>query len=163
MAASIRLSFFEPVAAASAAVARPSVMTTIACCSAKMGDRKTKMCMSVANGVKCKYGEKCQFAHNISELTLVGCRFGIRCRSVRQKGCGMENIEGSRCMFVHPTETKESYGIRVGLTKAVVKVVVDPVAEAIAWVQKTTPPPSPPMKPVDGKRSYLEVAKSTIH
>jgi len=68
----------------------------------KIGDKGTKMCKSTMSGMTCKYGDKCQFAHNMSELVLVPCRFGQSCKR-------------GDCTFTHPTETKESYCVRMGI------------------------------------------------
>jgi len=61
----------------------------------------TKMCKSVALGIKCKYMTKCTYAHSVEELKIVNCSFGNKCKN------------GSTCKFKHLTESKEEYVARM--------------------------------------------------
>jgi len=61
----------------------------------------TKMCKSVALGIKCKYMAKCTYAHTVEELKIVNCSFGNKCKN------------GSTCKFKHATESKEEYVLRM--------------------------------------------------
>ena len=36
---------------------------------------KTQFCMSLKEGLKCKYGDKCNYAHSISELRVKMCNY----------------------------------------------------------------------------------------
>ena len=42
---------------------------------------KTKLCRSVEQGIPCKYGSKCTYAHSASELVQQECAFGETCRT----------------------------------------------------------------------------------
>ena len=56
--------------------------------------RKTKMCRSVLQGHRCKYGTTCRFAHSEEELCIAKCFFGDSCKTKH------------KCPFMHPGETK---------------------------------------------------------
>jgi len=65
----------------------------------------TKLCISVENNIKCKYGNKCNFAHSLDELVVNNCRFGDRCNNKYV------------CKFKHPLESKEKYITRLKKNK----------------------------------------------
>ena len=82
---------------------------------------RTRLCMSAKNGSKCKHGaSRCKFAHNMEELSLMKCRFGARCRSVKlDKGTNeWENLDKGRiCEFYHPGEDidRRALCVRLGM------------------------------------------------
>ncbi|KAF9582572.1 hypothetical protein BGW38_000045 [Lunasporangiospora selenospora] len=65
---------------------------------------KTEMCISVSEGVNCKYGDQCQFAHNKDELKHVERhpRYKTQfCTSFQRDGYCKYN---DRCTFIHKAE-----------------------------------------------------------
>jgi hypothetical protein len=62
----------------------------------------TKVCQSVGKKTKCKYGEKCCFAHDINQLRIIYCKFNRKCR------------HGNRCAFKHEYENLSDYYKRQG-------------------------------------------------
>ena len=90
-------------------------MTTTS--TAAVGQKCTRVCKSVIDGVDCKYGDKCQFAHSVEQLNVVACGFGARCRNVRKNRLsGWENTTGTRmCQFIHPGEVTSSFCQRIGV------------------------------------------------
>ena len=85
--------------------------------TAAVGQKCTRVCKSVIDGINCKYGDKCQFAHSIEQLNVVACGFGGRCRNVRKNRLlGWENTNGVRmCQFIHPGEVNSSFCQRIGV------------------------------------------------
>jgi hypothetical protein len=67
-----------------------------------VGDKKkSQMCRRILERKRCS--GRCDFAHSTKELQPMGCRFGNRCRII------------SKCGFIHPTENKTQYIMRLGL------------------------------------------------
>ncbi|KAG0375643.1 hypothetical protein BGX24_008832 [Mortierella sp. AD032] len=65
---------------------------------------KTELCISVHSGLACKYGDNCQFAHNVSELQHVNRhpRYKTQlCTSFQNQGFCKYN---DRCTFIHHPE-----------------------------------------------------------
>ena len=92
----------------------------------KKGDAnlvKTKMCRSTETGEACPHGERCRFAHTLSELRISECFFGDRCRFVRchrsHEGVYFNNT-GKFCNHLHPGETHECFFKRTGKDMPVV-------------------------------------------
>jgi len=101
---------------------------------------RTRLCKSVMKkGIykpskKCDlYGDKCRFAHNLSELTLVECSFGDRCRNVNvtKSGVWSKPVKGKNCMFIHKGEPKSQYYKRIGIK-------FDFTPKQVKMVNKTT-------------------------
>ena len=87
---------------------------------------RTQMCESVASEKCCRHGDKCRFAHNVTELVFPVCSFGNNCNNVIREGNGVySSVRGKMCNRSHPGETKESVCARVGITipKVVEKIV----------------------------------------
>ena len=84
---------------------------------------KTKMCMSTETGEECPHGDRCRFAHTLSELRISECFFGERCRFVRchrnHEGVYFNNT-GKFCNHLHPGETHECFFKRTGKEMPVV-------------------------------------------
>jgi len=84
---------------------------------------KTKMCRSTETGEACPHGERCRFAHTLSELRISECFFGDRCRFVRrhrnQDGIYFNNA-GKFCNHLHPGESQECFFKRTGKEMPVV-------------------------------------------
>lgn len=80
----------------------------------------TKMCKSVEIKKPCRYGDKCRFAHTVSQLR-TSCRFGDECRLVYFTTAGVCWNRGniSICKFKHPSETKENFNSRTVLMRLV--------------------------------------------
>jgi hypothetical protein len=78
---------------------------------------RTKMCLSVTEGVPCRHGDRCRFAHSQEELQVAKCFFGCNCRFVRQtnQGWWMNAGGDKKCTFIHEGESKENYVKRVGI------------------------------------------------
>lgn len=68
--------------------------------------RKTRLCRHRRN---CRYGDRCNFAHNFDELAC--CMFGKECRNVTIQGTRVVNTYNRRrtCQFKHPGETEQSF------------------------------------------------------
>lgn len=67
---------------------------------------RRQMCRSINAGKVCEYGNKCRFAHKLSELNILNCKWGNKCQNVYHT-----------CMNIHPYENLEKYYIRTGLVK----------------------------------------------
>ena len=84
---------------------------------------KTKMCRSTETGEECPHGDRCRFAHSLSELRISECFFGDRCRFVRRHrnhdGVYFNNT-GKFCNHLHPGETHECFFKRTGKEMPVV-------------------------------------------
>ena len=84
---------------------------------------KTKMCRSTETGEECPHGDRCRFAHSLSELRISECFFGDRCRFVRRHknhdGIYFNNT-GKFCNHLHPGETHECFFKRTGKEMPVV-------------------------------------------
>ena len=84
---------------------------------------KTRLCDSIVQGVKCRHGSHCRFAHTVDELVKRECTFGSRCRYVWNTQAGYTNQPcphtGKICIFWHPNETSASYEKRLGISKSV--------------------------------------------
>ena len=108
--------------------------------------RCTVLCNSLfTDGVVCRHGEKCRFAHRVEDLVRRACNFGTKCRFAKQTQPGIYvNTCDKICQFWHPTETVESYGERMGL-----KPKVKPKAKSDA--KKSQPNQEKPVKSVPVK------------
>ena len=71
--------------------------------------KKTRMCRSVEEGKRCRYGSKCSFAHKASELVKKQCGFPT-CRFFKHPN----PKTGKKCMYWHD-ETVAEYAKRVGI------------------------------------------------
>ena len=84
---------------------------------------KTRMCRSTETGEACPHGDRCRFAHTLSELRISECFFGDRCRFVRrhrnQDGIYFNNA-GKFCNHLHPGESQECFFKRTGKEMPVV-------------------------------------------
>ena len=109
-----------------------------------VGQKCTRVCKSVIEGVNCKYGDKCQFAHSIEQLNVVACGFGGRCRNVRKNRLsGWENTNGVKmCQFIHPGEVTSSFCQRIGvkLPNAVKKEFINVSLLPVLASKPTTAP-----------------------
>lgn len=106
--------------------------------------KKTKMCRTVKEGKECPYGEKCCFAHNKDELSIIYCFFiGQRCRFVYFRNEKCYNKQGGRkCYHLHYCETKSQYYERINeLPKKVEFTPVERKVESKVEVEYTFPPP----------------------
>lgn len=57
---------------------------------------KTQMCRSIQNGIPCKFGSKCSFAHSKEELRVQKCAFGTTCKT--------KNSKTNPCRYDHSEE-----------------------------------------------------------
>jgi hypothetical protein len=57
---------------------------------------KTQMCRSVQQGIPCKFGSRCSYAHNKEELKVQKCAFGTTCKTRYSKT--------NPCQFDHTEE-----------------------------------------------------------
>lgn len=84
---------------------------------------KTRMCRSTETGEECPHGDRCRFAHTLSELRISECFFGDRCKFVRchrsHEGVYFNNT-GKFCNHLHPGETHECFFKRTGKDMPVV-------------------------------------------
>ena len=80
---------------------------------------KTRMCKSLEQGVLCRYGEECQFAHSLNEFVTINCFFKDSCRFIRFKSNGkMVNNGSNICMKKHHLhENQDEFMERTGLVK----------------------------------------------
>lgn len=80
---------------------------------------RTKMCNSVIGNIpkKCPHGDECRYAHNVSQLAISECFFGIDCTYVYSyQGKWYNNKESNKkCFHCHPGEEKTDYMIRCGI------------------------------------------------
>jgi hypothetical protein len=67
---------------------------------------RTHMCRSIDNGEKCTYGDRCRFAHSLSQLNIQDCPWGNGCK-----------IDYKPCRHKHPYEDLEQYYVRTGLIR----------------------------------------------
>jgi hypothetical protein len=79
---------------------------------------KVMFCQAIIRGIKCKFGDKCKFAHSVKEMDKTECRFPFKCRFVQYQGkgtytstCPSERV----CMYWHAKESEESFCKRMGL------------------------------------------------
>jgi len=99
---------------------------------------KTTMCFSVTEGVKCRYGNACKYAHSIQELKKrkVNLKYKSQpCREYNQwnRRGELENRDyicyhGSVCSFVHVEESMEElmYSL-VGYYRYFEQLLADPI------------------------------------
>ena len=72
--------------------------------------KKTSLCSSVINKTICGHGNRCNFAHNISELTIMPCKHGACCFNISVSNTGLVyNSQGRFCKYIHPQETITNY------------------------------------------------------
>ena len=78
--------------------------------------KKSRMCNKVLNNTGCPYGDSCNFAHNIDEITILECSYGDKCVFVVKDGNNkILNIDSDKiCYFCHPDETITNFHERVG-------------------------------------------------
>lgn len=57
---------------------------------------KTQMCRSIQQGIPCKFGSRCSYAHNKEELKVQKCAFGTTCKTRYSKT--------NPCQFDHTEE-----------------------------------------------------------
>jgi hypothetical protein len=92
---------------------------------------KTRFCDSIIEGVKCRHGHNCRFAHTASEIVKRECTFASRCRYVWRTQQGYTNQPckhtGKICTFWHPAETNENYETRMGIVHKDTKPVNKPI------------------------------------
>lgn len=89
---------------------------------------KTEICRAFQDNGRCRYGSKCQFAHNLNELREINrhpryktqyckkfnengfCPYGTRCCFIHEKDC--ESYDGlfSKSMII-PFDTKKSHNV----------------------------------------------------
>ena len=102
--------------------------------------RPTRLCKTVFEGVVCKYGSKCRFAHNVQELEPVYCKFD-QCRYTRQVKPGFYRNCSGVCDRWHQGECAESYSARMGWpsrppqTQAAAPVRVSAPASRAPWAR----------------------------
>jgi hypothetical protein len=90
--------------------------------------KRSRVCRSIQSNSACKYGDKCNFAHNFEELSPKICMFGDRCRNVKYTKSGsFSNIDNKGCQFIHNGETKRNYCIRMGYKKMIKNTISNPV------------------------------------
>ena len=71
------------------------------------------MCNSIMNNKICKYGNRCNFAHDINELNVTPCFYGYNCRNVyidfsyNEKKFKNRNV--NICHHIHPNEDIFAY------------------------------------------------------
>ncbi|KAF9113060.1 hypothetical protein BGX27_002316 [Mortierella sp. AM989] len=91
---------------------------------------KTELCVSVSTGIPCKYGDNCQFAHNVQELQYVTRhpRYKTQfCTSFQSQGYCKYN---DRCTFIHhPDEARV----------ALASTHKESTPENLAWSNSTAP------------------------
>ena len=80
--------------------------------------KKTRMCKFIAKNQVCKFGNKCHFAHSLSELEISECFFKHRCRYVRcvassEKMVYINTYDSKICKHMHPEENINSYYQRI--------------------------------------------------
>ncbi len=71
---------------------------------------KSKLCMSVVKKFKCRYGDKCNYAHSVSELKPNSCYFGHKCTN-------------KNCDKLHPGEDFQSFLVRTGIGEIVQRTI----------------------------------------
>jgi hypothetical protein len=114
---------------------------------------KSRVCKMIEMGKPCRYGDKCSFAHTMTDLTPKRCRFGERCRQLDWTCNGFVNKMGRRCSFIHPKETRDNYQNRLNLFPKVsptIESLSEPICQVIpkpVEYSKLVAPSNP--KPVD--------------
>ena len=112
---------------------------------------KTRMCNSVDKNEPCTHGDKCRFAHNLTELKISTCIFEDRCRFVRMWNGKLYNNGDKICNHKHPQENKEDFMSRVGLdryNKKSKETLLRPASTQPQQGQLVPPPPTQPQQPV---------------
>jgi hypothetical protein len=79
---------------------------------------KSRLCVSFVKQISCpneKAGNKCNFAHNLDELSLIQCRKSSKCDLVLHNLLTgtYKNTERKICEFLHPNESLENYVSRI--------------------------------------------------
>ena len=97
---------------------------------------KTKMCTSVIRNTRCPHGDKCRFAHLVSELKPSICCFGETCKLVKTvDGFIINRPKNKVCFFIH-AETIDAYHTRISssitpvITSSITPVIT-PVIEKV--------------------------------
>ena len=85
----------------------------------KLGEKltKTRMCNSLTTGQPCSHGDKCRFAHSLSELKISECTFADDCRFIRVWNRKLINNGDKICNHKHPQESVDAFIARVGLDR----------------------------------------------
>jgi hypothetical protein len=116
----------------------------------KLGDRqhrepsnrnqKTRLCKNISI---CAFGERCHYAHKLSDLKIADCAFGKDCIFVVGDSDGYTNKMNTKlCYFRHPDEDDNDYNIRIGNT-----LISTPPTKAVSQ--------SPPRLGVENKESPI--------
>lgn len=77
----------------------------------------TKMCHFILNKNSCPEGERCKYAHKLSQLVIRDCKFNSECRNVEKKNGKYVNINDKICKFKHENESISDYNMRVNNIK----------------------------------------------
>jgi hypothetical protein len=93
----------------------------------KDDNKFTRMCWNC----NCE-NPNCTYAHTISELRIVGCKYGKCCNLVRFEKLTKkyENIQKRKCYFIHPGEKEEEYIERLNIKNIKDK---DPLRKEDFW------------------------------
>ena len=76
------------------------------------------MCQSIMKKETCKFGKKCNFAHDIKQLIIKQCSFGDKCRlTVYKHGKIVNKVPNvlkkgvivKKCTYIHENEEREDY------------------------------------------------------
>ena len=105
---------------------------------------KTRMCNSIDKKEKCKHGDQCRFAHNLSELKISDCLFEDKCCFVKMCDSKLQNNGVKICNHKHPQESKEDFISRVGLdryNKRKESLLSRPQQQFVPRPQQFVPPP----------------------
>lgn len=77
---------------------------------------KRLICKSIREGKECSYGNKCQYAHYVDDITPKECSFGDNCYRIKYTKNFVRNVDNKNpCTFIHPEENTEMYFRRHGL------------------------------------------------
>jgi hypothetical protein len=97
---------------------------------------KTKMCTSVIRNTRCPHGDKCRFAHLVSELKPSICCFGETCKLVKTvDGFIINRPKNKVCFFIH-AETIDAYHTRISssITPVITPVITSSITPVITPV-----------------------------
>ena len=75
-------------------------------------NQKTRMCKNMPN---CAFGNRCHYAHRLSDLKIASCAYGTECIFINHiNGCYTNNNDMKICYFRHPDEKVPNYNVRSG-------------------------------------------------
>jgi hypothetical protein len=78
--------------------------------------KRTQVCRSVIQNIKCPYGEKCNYAHTKKELNITKCGFGMDCKLIKIESEKYMNINKKKvCCYIHPSESVSEFYSRNNL------------------------------------------------